>query len=169
VHGDQIFQPRLQQRAHRFEIQLNGNGVTVDLIDHKPGFLTFSREGVRQRCQYLLHDNHLYLQHEGRAWEFRDLTHQPASSAENGGDGVIRASMDGAVIDTGPGPGERVSRGETLVVLEAMKMEHPLKSDVDGTVSAVHVKVGQQVKLRQILVEVTPDDAGATGEREAQS
>jgi len=169
TRAEQHFLPRLQHRDKHFEIHLDEATVTIDLVDHQPGLLTFSCQGVRQQCQYLLRDNHLYLQHRGGAWEFRDLTHQPASSAESGGSGVVRASMDGAVIDVGPAQGDRVHRGQILVVLEAMKMEHPLKADVDGTVSAVHVKVGQQVKLRQILVEVTPDDATAAAGRETQS
>jgi len=47
-----------------------------------------------------------------------------------------------------------VSKGQLLVVLEAMKMEHPLKSGIDGVLKRLQVQVGDQVKNRQILLEV---------------
>ncbi|MOA70004.1 Acetyl-/propionyl-coenzyme A carboxylase alpha chain [compost metagenome] len=50
--------------------------------------------------------------------------------------------------------GSTVSKGQLLVVLEAMKMEHPLKSGIDGVLKRLQVRVGDQVKNRQILLEV---------------
>ena len=52
--------------------------------------------------------------------------------------------------------GDAVKKGQTLVVLEAMKMEFQLATPVDGTVAAVSVAAGTQVKGRQLLVQVTP-------------
>ena len=43
---------------------------------------------------------------------------------------------------------------QTLVVLEAMKMEHPLKAGVRGIVTAVSCEAGQQVKSKQLLISV---------------
>jgi geranyl-CoA carboxylase alpha subunit len=50
--------------------------------------------------------------------------------------------------------GSTVSKGQLLVVLEAMKMEHPLKAGIDGVLKRVQVKVGDQVKNRQVLLQV---------------
>ena len=50
--------------------------------------------------------------------------------------------------------GDAVTRGQTIAVIEAMKMEHPLKADVDGTIQAIHTELGSQVKGRQLLVEI---------------
>ena len=52
--------------------------------------------------------------------------------------------------------GESVEKGQTLVVIEAMKMEHPIRADVDGTVSEVLVEQGAQVKMRQHLISIAP-------------
>ncbi|MGY8832398.1 MAG: acetyl-CoA carboxylase biotin carboxyl carrier protein subunit, partial [Pseudomonadales bacterium] len=46
------------------------------------------------------------------------------------------------------------SKGQLLVVLEAMKMEHPLKANIDGVVRRIGVSRGDQVKNRQLLVEI---------------
>lgn len=47
-----------------------------------------------------------------------------------------------------------VSKGQLLLVLEAMKMEHPLKAGIEGVITRVQVNLGDQVKNRQVLVEV---------------
>ena len=52
-------------------------------------------------------------------------------------------------------PCDMVTKGQTLVVVEAMKMEHRHTADGDGSVAAVSAEQGQQVKLRQLLVELT--------------
>lgn len=166
-HAEHSFQTRLSRDENRFQVSLNEASTALDLIDHQPGALTFAWEGVRQCCQYLLRGNDLYLQHNGMAWHFRDLTHEPASASEGSGSGVVKASMDGAIVDLSAAEGQTVRRGDTLVVLEAMKMEHPLKADTDGVIKAVHVKLGQQVKLRQTLVEVTPDQTDEQKESES--
>ncbi|MNR58171.1 2-oxoglutarate carboxylase large subunit [compost metagenome] len=67
--------------------------------------------------------------------------------------------MDGAIVEVLVAEGERVSKGQLLVVLEAMKMEHPLKAGIDGVIRRVQVSQGDQVKNRQLLVEVEAAEA----------
>ena len=62
--------------------------------------------------------------------------------------------MDGAIVDVRVRAGERVTQGQLLLVLEAMKMEHPLKAGIDGVVKAVQVMAGDQVRNRQVLLEI---------------
>jgi biotin carboxyl carrier protein len=49
-------------------------------------------------------------------------------------------------------PGDQVTAGQKLVVLEAMKMEHPATAAADGVVAAVHVEPGQYVDAHTVLV-----------------
>ena len=56
--------------------------------------------------------------------------------------------------------GDRVSAGQTLVVLEAMKMEHRITADADGIVSEVLVEPGQSVDAHQVVAVLTAEDAG---------
>jgi biotin carboxyl carrier protein len=52
--------------------------------------------------------------------------------------------------------GDRVSAGDTLVVLEAMKMEHPMRATEDGVVTEVLVAQGEQVEAGTLLLVVEP-------------
>jgi biotin carboxyl carrier protein len=73
------------------------------------------------------------------------------------GTGQVLAPMPGTVVQVPVAVGDRVSTGDPVAVIEAMKMETTLVSDVDGAVAAVHVTVGTTVDADFVLVEVTPD------------
>ena len=72
--------------------------------------------------------------------------------------GGFVAKMPGKVIDLRGEAGQRVSAGETLVVLEAMKMEHPMSASEDGVVTEVRVEVGEQVESGTLLLVFEPDE-----------
>jgi acetyl/propionyl-CoA carboxylase alpha subunit len=74
--------------------------------------------------------------------------------------GSLVAPMPGAVVRVLIDVGATVAKGEPLVVLEAMKMQHTVASPIDGVVSEVRVAAGQQVDAGSVLV-VVDDDAGA--------
>ncbi len=78
----------------------------------------------------------------------------PGSEATAGG---FIARMPGKVIDLRVAVGDRVAAGQTLVVLEAMKMEHPMSATEPGVVREVRVVVGDQVESGAVLLVVEPE------------
>lgn len=68
--------------------------------------------------------------------------------------GDLTAPMPGQVRAVNVAEGDAVTKGQTLLVLEAMKMEIRIQSPMDGFVSSVAVKTGQTVEREQILVEI---------------
>jgi len=70
--------------------------------------------------------------------------------------GECRAPLPGAVTKVLVSVGDAVAEGDGLVVLEAMKMEHTLRANGDGTVAAVECAPGQQVDVNDLLVTVEP-------------
>ncbi len=75
-----------------------------------------------------------------------------AAQAES--DGVLRSPMPGKILKINAAPDQAVKLGETVCVLEAMKMEYALKSPFDGKIKAVHKKAGDLVGLEEKIVEV---------------
>jgi propionyl-CoA carboxylase alpha chain len=71
--------------------------------------------------------------------------------------GGLVAPMPGIVISTYVHSGDSVSKGDLLLVLEAMKMEHRITASRDGIVAALHVEKGQQVKNGQLLVTINEE------------
>ena len=63
--------------------------------------------------------------------------------------------MQGTIIKIAVAEGQRVSAGEVIVVLEAMKMEQPLTAHKDGIVTGLSVEVGQTVSAGAVICEIT--------------
>ena len=73
-----------------------------------------------------------------------------------GATGTIRALMPGRIVRVSVTKGQRVKKGDGLLVLEAMKMENEIQAAADGTVDAIHVEAGQTVEGGAELVHITP-------------
>jgi acetyl/propionyl-CoA carboxylase alpha subunit len=71
-----------------------------------------------------------------------------------GHQGLLTAPMPATVRRVAVGPGDTVHRGDILVVLEAMKMELPVRANADGIVKVVNCREGEMVKAGQELVEL---------------
>jgi 3-methylcrotonyl-CoA carboxylase alpha subunit len=81
-----------------------------------------------------------------------------AAAGEHTGGDDLRAPMPGLVKRLAAAPGQTVARGEVLLTLEAMKMEHGLAAPRDGVVAAVHVAEGAQVEDGALLLALEPSD-----------
>ncbi len=76
------------------------------------------------------------------------------SGLATGAAGDLVTQMPGKVVQIGIKPGDKVTQGQTLLILEAMKMENEIKTSVDGTVKAVHVKVGDALEQGVLMIEL---------------
>ncbi len=75
------------------------------------------------------------------------------NSAAGGGENALRAPIAGTVLQVSVQPGQEVKEGDSLIILEAMKMETEITAPVSGTVQSVPVKVGVAVQSGDLLVE----------------
>ena len=154
-----------------------GDGVLeVDIVRERDGLYLASSEGFAQRfeidelgcdsirfladglmesARFLRDGDRLYILHRGVTSAVRDLTlAAPVSAAAAGGDGKVRAAMNGRVVAVLVKPGDKVAAGQPVMTLEAMKMEHVHTAGVAGTVTAINVAEGEQVTTGKIVVEI---------------
>jgi propionyl-CoA carboxylase alpha chain len=75
--------------------------------------------------------------------------------------GALVAPLPGTVIKVAVAAGDSVTAGDTLVAIEAMKMEHEVRAPSDGTVTEVHVSAGEQVEAGRLLVVIDATDGDA--------
>ncbi len=118
-------------------------------------------DGIDRR--YLVADDgeQTWLGTDGAAWAMRVRQRwrsaRPGAARET--DGLLVSPMPGKVIDVRVAVGDVVVAGQTLATVEAMKMEHPLRSRIDGVVADVQARVGQPVALGDPIVRVMPVEA----------
>jgi 3-methylcrotonyl-CoA carboxylase alpha subunit len=99
--------------------------------------------------------------YEGQAYEF-GLTSRGTGTTHGVHDGEIAAPMPGRVTAVEVAAGDTVAKGQRLLTLEAMKMEHALTAPFDGVVAELNAAAGAQVSEGQMLVKIcSPAKAGA--------
>ena len=89
----------------------------------------------------------------GSVYEFRQAALRAAAAAE--ASGGLLAPMPGRVRRVLLGPGESVGRGDVILILEAMKMEHAIRAPRSGTVARVLFAEGDLVDAGAVLAEIT--------------
>ena len=162
-HGEQKHRVNLEVQVAGSQPSLlatvGDTQVSLTLLASDGRWLTLELDGIRRRIAYQQQGEQLWLYGRYGNLELLDVTHEPAGGQNAASSGAVKAPMDGAIVDVLVSEGERVSKGQLLVVLEAMKMEHPMKAGVDGTVRRIGISKGDQVKNRQLLVEIEADPA----------
>ncbi|MEY9281292.1 acetyl-CoA carboxylase biotin carboxylase subunit [Bradyrhizobium yuanmingense] len=134
----------VEGRQHKFEI---------DQLD--PDAVRFRLAGVMDSAKFLRDGDRLYVQHRGIPLVANDLTlAAPKATSTNGGDGKVRAAMNGRVVAVLVKPGDRVTAGQPVLTLEAMKMEHVHKAGIAGVVGAIDVAEGEQVTTGRIVAVI---------------
>jgi acetyl-CoA/propionyl-CoA carboxylase biotin carboxyl carrier protein len=99
----------------------------------------------------------LWLARDGHAWAIREQGRLAAAHhAEDTQDGPIRSPMPGTVTVVDVTEGQRVTAGQRLVVVEAMKMEHALVAPIDGTVVGLRAEAGGTVPKDAVLLAIEP-------------
>jgi acetyl-CoA/propionyl-CoA carboxylase, biotin carboxylase, biotin carboxyl carrier protein len=110
------------------------------------------------RFAYAADGGTIWLGRGGQAWALTEEAAAPARGGPAGGaDGTVRSPMPGTVLAVHVAPGEQVSAGQAVAVVEAMKMEHTVTAPVAGTVTEMTARAGQQVGMDEPLAVIGPE------------
>jgi geranyl-CoA carboxylase alpha subunit len=145
---------RAANAAGEFEVSAGAANLRARIESISPTTCVIIVDSLRRSYDYAWDDKSLFLSTPDGTLRVQDVTYAAAAKSDGPGSGRALAPMDGSVVDVPVQLGQRVERGETLAVIEAMKLELRVAADTSGVVRAVHVRPGAQVKARQVLVEV---------------
>ncbi|MET4050376.1 MULTISPECIES: biotin carboxylase N-terminal domain-containing protein [unclassified Rhodococcus (in: high G+C Gram-positive bacteria)] len=120
------------------------------------GDVAMVRAGVRSRFRLADEDATVWVSSPAGTWAVTSVEETSVRGEDShSGDADMTSPMPGTVIAVGVSSGDAVEAGSTIVVVEAMKMEHAMTTPIDGTVELL-VVVGEQVRVDQLLARVTP-------------
>jgi len=154
-YADQQLLLYVQNDHQHVSVELCDQQATINIISIKGEVIVYCCDGVRRKLAYVFDQDQLYLDVGNGNVVIENITYAAPEAAEVVGDGKIRAPMDGAIVNLLVNVGDQVVKGQTLLVLEAMKIQQQIKSDVDGVVEELIGQVGQQVKKRQQLLNIS--------------
>jgi geranyl-CoA carboxylase alpha subunit len=145
----------VRERDGGYAARLDGTEYRFEIDELSREAIRFRSDGLTESARFFRDGDHLYILRQGIAVSVRDLTMSaPAAVGTSSSDGRIRAAMNGRVVAVLVKQGERVTAGQPVITLEAMKMEHIHSAPVSGAISAIEVIEGDQVTTGKIMVEI---------------
>lgn len=109
------------------------------------------RQGMRlERMFAAVSGDVTWVFHDGAVFRLEDATGRRGGHHTHGS---LSAPMPATVISVNVAPGQEVTAGHVLIVLEAMKMELPIRAPGDGRIAAVHCKAGELVQADVSLID----------------
>ncbi|MBR9826231.1 MAG: biotin/lipoyl-binding protein [Alphaproteobacteria bacterium] len=162
--GGETVEIALHLQGSSMSVEYGEESLTLDAVDgaSEPGYFHFDASLGTEPVQA-----HIDLLEEGYLVSSRGQTalfafpHPEAAADAAEAGGTIKAPMPGKVLAVNIKPGQSVAKGEALVVLEAMKMEHALAAPRDGVIGEVSVEAGAQVAEGDILVALEEETVEA--------
>ncbi len=152
------------ERDDLYELVWNGQTQQpAHVVAIRDGTITFLVDGLPLHAYVVRDGDRSLISIEGRTYEFNHTPPQHTRARQRGTSGSfepeIRSPMPGKILNVKVVEGEVVGDGQTLVLLEAMKMENALTAEGNARVATIHVADGDLVELGQVLVELEPIEA----------
>lgn len=154
----------------QYEIEIKGDGVVlVNGVERHVDFtsmgqiaiysLIIDHQSYEAAVEVIEGQHHVLI--DGNLYEVGvvdertlRLRQSMSSGMEATGEVVLRSPMPGLIVSVPVVVGQTVSKGQTLVILESMKMENELKAPRDGTVSRLECAAGDSVEQNKVLVTI---------------
>ena len=131
--------------------------VEFRVLDFAERTLSLQAGDERHSIAYHAHGDGVTLTLATETLEFTVRDVAAGGAADDGvGSGRVVSPMHGQLLEIFVGPGDSVTRGQRLAWLEAMKMQHEITAEVDGTVLAVHAQANEQIAMDALLIEIEP-------------
>src|SRR5690554_2730461 len=152
----------LNQKGNLLEIEVDGKVYNIDLLHTPDGTFSIIENGMSHNIElvpasqpkkYTAHTLYHTYDVEIIDAEARYLINRSVNGSSESGKTII-SPMPGKVVKLLLKEGDVVQKGETVVIISAMKMESEYKSPVDGIIKRINVVEGDTVEGNQILVEI---------------
>jgi acetyl/propionyl-CoA carboxylase alpha subunit len=152
--GGERREVRLRAGRDGCEVSVDGAPFVVEVQETAPATFVLC-DGDRVETFHCARDGDaVHLFWRGTAYRLEEEAEAGARGGQRHTEGALEAPMPGRVIKVSVTAGQTVSRGDEVLVVEAMKMENALRAPRDGTVRSVAVSVGDMVSPGVVLVEL---------------
>ncbi|HYH50359.1 MAG TPA: biotin carboxylase N-terminal domain-containing protein [Acidimicrobiia bacterium] len=135
---------------------VDGEALPVTLLDARPDRVDLVVDGVRRRFDVRAYVDAVHVDSALGSTALRPVARFPSKESQRPS-GSLVAPMPGTVVKVLVAPGDVVAKGDPIVVIEAMKMEHTIGAAGDGMVDEILVDVGRAVAIDQVIAVITAE------------
>ncbi|MEM1156159.1 MAG: biotin carboxylase N-terminal domain-containing protein, partial [Pseudomonadota bacterium] len=155
-HGDVIHDLAISPIASgRYQVFDGEQACTVELLTMADSTAQLLIDEAQHTARFHAPEvGKLYVSIDGKAAEYHDLIRLDGALEQGGGGGRVTAPMHGLLLEVRVSADDKVEAGQTLAVLEAMKMHYEIIAEADGTVREVLSSPGTQVAADDVLIEI---------------
>ena len=152
--GDSQHTVELRLRAGELSGEVDGEPVEGFLAELEPGLLEVDAGAGAVQVHFVQDGRRIWVHCHGQAWELERVATARQGEPEAASDQLL-SPITGKLVELRVSAGDSVAKGDTLAVLEAMKMEHRLRAPRDGIIAQVaSTEPGGQVRERELVVEM---------------
>lgn len=162
--GSEEKRVRIEETGGRYVVEIDGRERLVDCrtAGHRDqlSLIIDDRSYLIESAPVRIDEGTYYVKIAGRRYNLEVLderliaVRQARALTREEGPCIIRSPMPGLIVDVRVGPGDRVTAGSPVVLMEAMKMQNELLCEVDGIVRTVNVKPRDTVESQAVLLEI---------------
>ncbi len=154
-HREQIYEVSIEREGSKYLAEVDGLPLEFELIDSQPGILILRTGGQTLTLYWARQASEQWISLNGCTYRLdRPASRRASSRGEDSLGESVRAPMPAQVRAVQIAEGELVEKGQTLMLLEAMKMEIQVKAPLDGRILRLLARDGQSVDKDQLLVEI---------------
>ncbi len=152
--GKNDLQILIHPTAHATTLEWDNHAVVVRDVSMGEDRVSATLNGETRSASFVFDTDHVHVIAKARSAKLEVVQTKIPIDGENPGDGSIRSPMPGKIIAVLVAQGDRVERGQALLRLEAMKMEHTLTAPNSGKVRTLLASLGQQVDAGKELIVI---------------
>lgn len=162
ILGDAEHNLELSRAASGYRLHVGDRVIAVDIQTGTDGHCRLTVDGVTCEVVIAQRGDDVFVHLDGEAYQLHyehpleRLAHQAHGGAADG----VRAPMPGSLVAVQVKAGEGVTKGQTLLVMESMKMETTIHAPRDGVVAAVHFEKGQTFDRDALLLTLESQEVG---------
>ncbi len=150
-----LFELSLERQGNGYRAMINETQIDVEVLDSQPGKLSLMFAGHPVILYWAAEGNQKWISVEGCTYLLEKPSPQKGhKQGKQPVENVVRAPMPAQIRSIQVAEGQQVEKGQTLLLLEAMKMEIRLQAPRAGQIARLHAGEGQTVERNQILIEI---------------
>lgn len=152
--GEQVHEVAIERQGQGYQAVIDGQFCAFEVLDAQPGQISLIFEDRPVTVYWAANGSEKWLALNGCTYRLEKPAARAAHPGLESGGETVRAPMPAQVRAVQVAEGDPVEKGQTLLLLEAMKMEIRIKAPASGTLKRLLVSAGQTVEKEQVLAQI---------------